>query len=133
MSKEKVKKKAARKSKKTQKRHTDKQKSTLLTKYHGLRKSGSTAEKAAKKVGVSYIKLLNWEKKSGKPKGKRAVRAALKKAVAVLKGKKKRGRKPGTVVKGGGLTLVTPAGFRIEGISTKELKWVCQSSSLYVL
>jgi DNA-binding XRE family transcriptional regulator len=104
------------------KRHTNKQKSTLLTKYHGLRKSGSTAEKAAKKVGVSYITLLNWEKKPGKPKGKkatgkRAVRAALKKAVAVPK---KRGRKPG-IAKTGGLTLVTPTGFRIEGISTKEL------------
>jgi len=34
---------------------------------------------------------------------------------------KKRGRKPGTAVKGRGLTLVTPAGFRIEGIATKEL------------
>ena len=108
----------AKKSTKTKKRHSDKQKSTLLTKYHGIRKSGSTAEKAAKKVGVAYITLLNWEKKSGKPKGKKAIRAALKKAVAVPK---KRGRKPGTTAKTGGLTLVTPAGFRIEGISTKEL------------
>jgi len=71
---------------------------------------------------VSYITLLNWEKKSGKPKGKKvakkkAVRAALKKAVATPK---KRGRKPVTA-KTGGLTLVTPMGLRIEGISTKEL------------
>jgi DNA-binding XRE family transcriptional regulator len=114
----KSKKKATRAKKKIRKRYTNKQKSTLLSKYKGLRKSGSTAEKAAKKVGVSYITLLNWEKKSGKPKGKKAVRAALKKAVAAPK---KRGRKPGTALKGGGLTLVTPAGFRIEGISTKEL------------
>lgn len=63
--------------------------------------------------------------KSGKPKGKKtaqkkAVRAALKKAVAVPRGKKKRGRKP-RIAKIGELTLVTPAVFRIEGISTKEL------------
>ena len=103
------------------KRYTAKQQAKLLKKYHELRKGGMSADKAAKKVGVSYLTLLKWEKKSGKkfktkrgrPPGKKA---ALKKA---LKVPKKKGRP--TKAKKGGLTLVTPSGFRIEGITSAEL------------
>jgi transposase len=79
-------------------------------------------DKAAKRVGVSYLTLLKWEKKSGKkiktkrgrPPGKKA---ALKKAMKVSKEKKK----AKATAKEGGLTLVTPTGFRIEGITSAEL------------
>lgn len=127
--KKKAKKKAAKKKAKPKKkakgkrgqRYTAKQQAKLVDKYHELRKAGASADKAAKKVGISYITLLKWEKKSGKklktkrgrPPGKKA---ALKKA---LKVPKKKGRPP--KAKKGGLTLVTPTGFRIEGISTSEL------------
>jgi hypothetical protein len=107
-------------------RYTAKQQTRLLSKYHELRKGGTSADKAAKKVGVSYLTLLKWEKKSGRriktkrgrPAGKRGMskKTALKKA---LKVPKKRGRPPKT--KQTGLTLVTPSGFRIEGITSAEL------------
>ena len=122
----KSKKKPKRKPKKAKKgkqgkRYSAKQQARLLKKYHELRKGGMSADKAAKKVGVSYLTLLKWEKKTGKrikakrgrPPGKKA---ALKKA---LKVPKKKGRPP--KVKKGGLTLVTPSGFRIEGITSAEL------------
>ena len=131
--KKKAVKKAKKKTKKGKrgKRYTAKQRANLLKKYHELRKAGTSADKAAKKVGVSYLTLLKWEKKSGKriktkrgrPKGKKGIskKTALKKALKVPRGRplsKKRSRasKPA-----GGLTLVTPSGFRIEGITTKEL------------
>ncbi len=103
----KSKKKATRAKKKARKRHTDKQKSTLLTKYHGIRKSGSTAEKAAKKIGVSYITLLNWEKSAGRPK----------------KPGRMPGRKPKAAVETtpARLTLTTPGGFRIEADDPKDI------------
>lgn len=121
-----AKKKAAKKKTKKGKRgkrHTAKQRAKLVDKYHELRKGGLSADKAAKKVGVSYITLLKWEKKSGKklkskrgrPPGKKA---ALKKA---LKAPKKRGRPKKETKSTRGHTLVTPTGFRIEGISTSEL------------
>jgi hypothetical protein len=106
-------------------RYSAKRQATLLNKYHELRKGGMSAQKAAKKVGVSYLTLLKWEKKTGKriktkrgrPKGKKRMskKAALKKALKVPKGKKK------AVKRAGGLTLVTPSGFRIEGITPAEL------------
>jgi len=99
------------------KRYTDKQKSNLLTKYHDLRKSGTNAEKAAKKVGLHYNTILKWESQAGKPQ---VTSATPKKTTTMQRVQKKRGRKPG-IAKAGGLRLVTPAGFRIEGISTKEL------------
>ena len=123
--KKKANRKPAKKSKKAKKgkrgrRYSAKRQAALLDKYHELRKGGLNADMAAKKVGVSYLTLLKWEKASGKkikskrgrPPGKKS---ALKKA---LKAHKK-GRPP--KAKKGGLTLVTPTGFRIEGITTKEL------------
>lgn len=129
------KKKAKKTKKKTKKgkqgkRYTAEQQANLLKKYHDLRKAGTSADKAAKKVGVSYLTLLKWEKKAGKKfkKPKKAKRktakrgrkpsktAALKKA---LKVPKKKGRPP--KAKKGSLTLVTPSGFRIEGITSAEL------------
>lgn len=112
--------KSSKKKSKRGQRYSAKQHTRLLDKYHELRKGGMAADKAAKKVGVSYLTLLKWEKKSGKkiktkrgrPKGKKAV---LKKALKLPKGKKK-AAKPS-----GGLTLVTPSGFRIEGITSAEL------------
>ena len=119
------KRKAAKKGKRG-KRYSAKRQATLLAKYHELRKGGMSAQKAAKKVGVSYLTLLKWEKatgkriktKRGRPPGKKGMpkKAALKKA---LKVPKRRG-KP-LKAKKGTLTLVTPSGFRIEGITSAEL------------
>jgi hypothetical protein len=119
------KKKAAQKGKRGR-RYTDKQQARLLDKYHELRKGGTSADKAAKKVGVSYLTLLKWEKKvgrkiktkRGRPKGRKGIskKAALKKALKVPKARRKKAAKPA-----GGLTLVTPSGFRIEGITSTEL------------
>ncbi len=107
------------KAKKPGKRYSDNQKSAMLTKYHRLRKSGTNAEKSAKKVGVHYNTILKWENQAGKPK---VTSATPKKTTTMHRGKKKRGRRPGSAaVKTGGLVLVTPNGFRIEGISSKEL------------
>jgi hypothetical protein len=113
-------------------RYSAKRQATLLDKYHELRKGGMVADKAAKKVGVSYLTLLKWEKKTGKrikskrgrPAGKKSLfkKSALKKALKVPK--KKRGR---PAKKPEGLTLVTPSGFRIEGISSSELVRVLKS------
>lgn len=111
-------------------RYTDAQQKSLLNKYHELRKSGATAEKAVKKVGVSYLTLLKWEKKykkriktkRGRPAGKKDMSKtkALKKALKVPKNVKAPAKK-------GGLTLVTPSGFRIEGITSAELIKVLRS------
>jgi len=129
-----AKKKAAKKKRSSKKgkrgmRYSAKQQAGLVDKYHELRKGGLPADKAAKRVGVSYITLLKWEKASGKriktkrgrPAGKKNIskKTALKKALKVPK--KQRGRPPKTATKGEGHTLVTPTGFRIEGISTSEL------------
>jgi len=100
------------------KKYTDKQKSNLVTKYHEVRKSGTNAEKSAKAVGLHYNTILKWEKQAGKPKvTKIASKTKTKKTVTVPK---KRGRKPG-IAKTGDIVLVTPDGFRIEGIATRDL------------
>ena len=107
-------------------RYSARRQAALLDKYHELRKGGLNADKAAKTVGVSYLTLLKWEKKTGKkikskrgrPPGKKS---ALKKALRTPK----KGRP--SKAKQEGLTLVTPTGFRIEGITTKELIKVLKS------
>jgi len=99
------------------KRYTDKQKTNLLTKYHEVRKSGTNAEKAAKKVGLHYNTILKWENQVGKPK---VTSATPKKTTTMQRVQKKRGRKP-VAAKTGDIVLVTPDGFRIEGISSQEL------------
>jgi DNA-binding XRE family transcriptional regulator len=94
------------------KRYSKGRKLALLSKYRELRKKGMTAQKAAKAVKVSYLTLRKWEKETGAPK--------LGRAGSGKAGKK--GRSAATTHgKRGGLTLITPAGFRIEGISSKEL------------
>jgi hypothetical protein len=102
-------KKISSKKSKGGKRHTPKQRASILSKYNTLRASGLTAMQAAKRVGVSYLTLLKWEKivgkKTGKPKKKRRQPV----------------RKASVSVKKGQLVLITPAGFRIEGISAKDL------------
>ncbi|HUU01295.1 MAG TPA: transposase [Myxococcota bacterium] len=103
--------------KKTRKRFTDKQKTNLLGKYHDLHKSGTNAEKAAKKVGVHYNTILKWESKAGKPK---VTSAAPKKTTTVQRVQKRRGGKQG-IAKTGDIVLVTPDGFRIEGIAPRDL------------
>jgi len=105
------------------KRYSAKRQTSLLDKYHELRKGGMSAEKAAKKVGVSYLTLLKWEKKTGKRIKSKRGRPLSKKTVIkkALKTPKKRGRKAKAAKKVEGHTLVTPTGFRIEGISTGEL------------
>ncbi|MBW1810790.1 MAG: hypothetical protein JRJ19_13745 [Deltaproteobacteria bacterium] len=106
--KKKTVKKVAKKEKKG-KRYSSKQRVATLSKYNTLRATGLTAMQAAKKVGVSYLTLLKWEKISGRKPGQ----------------PKKSGRKPvkqaSVTVKKGQLVLITPAGFRIEGISAKDL------------
>jgi hypothetical protein len=122
-----AKKKTAEKSPKGRrgKRYSAKRQASLLDRYHELRKGGMSADKAAKNVGVSYLTLLKWEKKTGKriktkrgrPRGKKGIskKTALQKALKVPKGKKK------AATPSGGLTLVTPSGFKIEGITSAEL------------
>jgi len=105
--------------KKTMKRFTDEKKAAMIAKYHEVRKSGITAEKAAKKVGLHYNTILKWENQAGKPKvSKIANKTKPKKTVSIPKN---RGRKPGTAVKAGNIVLVTPDGFRVEGISPSDL------------
>ncbi len=65
--------------KKARKRYTEGQKSRLLKKYEELRKEMNT-DAAAKKVGVSYMSLRNWQEKSGKKPVMKVKKAALKKA-----------------------------------------------------
>ena len=47
------------------KRYTSQEKKDILAKYNHLRESGTNAYDAAKKVGISYITIRSWEKKSG--------------------------------------------------------------------
>jgi len=105
-------------------RYSDKQQQALLDKYHELRKSGATAEKAVKKVGVSYLTLLKWEKKYGKKiktkRGRPAGNGSSSKKTALKKALKRPGKKV-AAKSDEGLALVTPSGFRIEGISPAEL------------
>lgn len=61
----------AAKKKEGKKRHTEEQKAELLKKYDELLKSGKNSQEAAKEVGVSYITILNWQKKKGRKPGKR--------------------------------------------------------------
>jgi len=136
------------------KRYSAKDQASLLKKYKAERKSGTSAMDAAKKVGVSYITLLGWEKKAGKkakvgrpkkkaskkgkvgrPKKKTSKRGRPKKTATKKVSKRGRPKKAKTVQKkvskitrksqmkkgSNGLALVTPGGFRIEGINVKDL------------
>jgi len=111
------------------KQYTDKQKSNMLAKYYEIRKSGTNAEKAAKAVGVHYNTILKWENKVGKPKvtniaGKTKPTKTESKTMAPRRNaNQKKGRKrtaPATM-KTGDIVLVTPDGFRIEGIAPQDL------------
>ena len=121
-----------KKARKAGKRFSDKKKQALLARYNALRKEGKNTAEAAKSVGVPYITLHTWEKKAGGGKrtaskaGKQAARKALKKAVKIPRGRKKAAKKTRTAG-AGKLVLVTPAGFRIEGISSGELIKVLKS------
>ncbi|HUU03199.1 MAG TPA: hypothetical protein VM425_17330 [Myxococcota bacterium] len=109
--------------KKTGKRYSDKRKQALLARYNKLRKGGKNTTDAAKAVGVPYITLHNWEKKSGgaeKSVKKTNAKKTLKKAMKIPRGKKKAARLAKKAATGK-LVLVTPTGFRIEGISSGEL------------
>ncbi len=104
-------------------RYSDEKRKSLLTKYHELRSQGKKTDEASKAIGVSYITIRSWEK--GKTKTGKKVKA--KKGKSVLAAKKtpkkitgRRGPKAAQT-SAGHLTLVTPAGFRIEGISSNEL------------
>jgi len=111
------------------KKYTDKQKSSLVTKYHEVRKSGTNAEKSAKAVGVHYNTILKWENQAGKPKvTKIASKTKTKKTAAKTMAPRrnatqKKGRKrtaPATM-RTGDIVLVTPDGFRVEGIAPRDL------------
>ncbi len=103
-------------------RYSEKQKARKLSRYHQLREFGKTTGKAAKAVGVSYLTLLKWEKEGGRP-GKKAgeidVEKALSQALATAKrGRKKRAAAPAKSP--AGMVLVTPGGYRIEGLSMED-------------
>jgi hypothetical protein len=110
--------------KKKGKRYTPGEKRSLLAQFKKLHAGGKTAQASAQSVGVPYITLNNWGKKAGG--------GAVKK-VAERVGRKpglKPGRKPGRPanvkkaamsVSAGGIVLVTPQGYRIEGINAGDL------------
>ncbi len=113
----------AKGGKKTGKRYSDKRRQALLARYNGLRKGGKNTTEASKAVGVPYITLHNWEKKSGGAKKrvkKIDAKKTLKTAMKVPRGKK-RAKRPVKKAATGRLILVTPTGFRIEGISSGQL------------
>lgn len=91
------------------KRYNDKAKAELLAKYNQLRQSGVNAQEAAQNVGIPYITLRSWEKKTQSPQASRG----------------RRGRPPATAprapVAQGGVTLVTPNGHRLEGIPIADV------------
>jgi len=118
------------------KRYSPEDKHRLLAEYKAYRKAGDNVKDASKKVGVPYITLHLWENKGKKKKveksktkkGKSAGRAktkttnkknVLKKAVSPNANRS--GRKSPRKNKSEGLTLVTPRGYRIEGISPSDL------------
>jgi hypothetical protein len=118
------------------KRYAPKEKEGLLTKWAELRKGGASAVVAAKQLGVPYITLNAWAKKAGlklpkKSKGGRKPGRKPGKAAAVRTLRKAvrlpRGPRPKAAPLAGGLTLVTPAGYRIEGIETADLIRVLQA------
>jgi len=101
-------------AKRAGKRHTDKQRAALVAKYEGLLAAGEKTTAAAKKVGVGYITLLNWRKKFGSRKiNKKSPRKTSRKQAPK--------RSAVAPAKTGGTVLVTPNGFRIEGLSPKDI------------
>jgi hypothetical protein len=113
----------AKRGKNKGKRYSDKKKQALLARYYDLRKDGKNTADASKAVGVPYITLHNWEKKAGGAKKsvkKASPKKTLKKAVKIPRGRKAVAHKTKKTATGR-LVLVTPTGFRIEGISSGEL------------
>ncbi|MBN2496767.1 MAG: transposase [Deltaproteobacteria bacterium] len=95
------------------KRYSADEKASLLARYGELRQSGKKIQEAAKAVGVSYITLHNWEKKKSKP-GRKPGPSARVQTTAT--------RRPrGQILRDQPLTLVTPSGYRIEGITPRDL------------
>ena len=106
------------------KRYNRSARAALLSKYRKLRKGGLNAQPAAKKVNVSYLTLRKWEKEAGLDK----VGRLGNKNTAGAGKRGKRGGKEVTVTQAKGmLTLVTPKGFRIEGLSPKDLIMVLKA------
>ncbi|RME29418.1 MAG: hypothetical protein D6806_01420 [Deltaproteobacteria bacterium] len=114
-------------------RYTEEQKKQLLEKFNELCKQGKNVLEAAKEVGVSYVTLRKWGGKKSTARRKKAENkaAALKKALKPRKRKttkKKKAAKKKAAAKTaaygqqkGNLVLVTPRGYRIEGISASDL------------
>lgn len=118
----------ARKKAAKAKRYSDQRKAELLQKYVELRKAGETTQSAAKKIGVPYITVRSWEKKAGKSRPKHSGPKALNKALKKALKKGKSSQKAAEATAGRGrLSLVTPAGYRIEGISSEQLIQVLKS------
>jgi len=109
------------------KRYSPEQQKSLIKKYHKLRNAGMNAQDAAKKVGITYITLLKWEKKScntaparrGRPPKKNMTSSKAPKQTTSTKS-----RKQTTLT--GGIVLVTPKGYRIENITPEQLIKVLQ-------
>jgi hypothetical protein len=100
------------------KRYSGAQKASLLSKYRELRKGGLNAQMAANKVNVSYLTLRKWEKEAGLGKVGR-----LGSGKPANTGKRGRTESKNVTVTqtSGKLSLVTPKGYRIEGLSPKDL------------
>lgn len=115
------------------KRLSDKQRMLVLAKYEKLLAGGMKAPQAAKKVGFSYITLLAWRKKLGKSSAAKPARKPSRKPgrsgkttqrkKAARKLTRRAGRKKTTTSRSStqSIVLVTPSGYRIEGISPKDL------------
>jgi len=124
LAKKTTKKKATKKRKRA--RYTPDKKKELLKKYNSLTKSGKTTSEAAKEIGVPYITLRTWERKKGV---KKPTKTAGKKR-GRPKGKARTQAKFATVTtKKRKLVLETPTGFRIEGLSPKDLAKVLREVS----
>ena len=105
------------------KKYSARQKTRKLGRYDQLRKAGKTAQQAAKAVGVGYPTLLKWEKEGERP-GKRAGEIDIDRALAQAFAAAKNGPKMTTAapsVPSEGMVLVTPSGYRLQGLSSKDL------------
>jgi flagellar biosynthesis GTPase FlhF len=101
------------------KRYSDAEKQQLLSRYRELRNAGQTAKQAAASLGMPYLTLRRWELAVPATAPAEDVRRAQVRVPPY--------GPTVEVTSQGHLTLVTPAGFRIEGLSTPELIRVIES------
>ncbi len=101
------------------KRYSDAEKQQLLARYRELRNAGQTTKQAAASLGMPYLTLRRWELAEPAAAPAENVRRAQVRVPPY--------GPTVEVTSEGHLTLITPAGFRIEGLSTPELIRVIES------